>query len=89
MLFLIIPYSWADYSKYILNGIHIMDTTKAIHQAKLNSQAAIPREQQASSMNVTKILWSTLNFKSDFITEGVIRTEHFTESQLPGIVPIS
>ena len=66
-----------------------MNTTKVIHQAKLNSWADLIREQQTSSMNVTKFCEARSISKSQFYYWRRRLTEQFVESQLPDIVPIS
>ncbi len=66
-----------------------MNTTKVIHQAKLNNWANLIREQQAGEMNVTKFCESQSISKSQFYYWKRRLTEQFVESQLPDIVPIS
>ncbi|SDB57557.1 hypothetical protein SAMN02910298_02967 [Pseudobutyrivibrio sp. YE44] len=66
-----------------------MNTTKVIHQAKLNNWADLIREQQASTMNVTKFCDAHSISKSQFYYWKRRLTEQFVESQLPDIVPIT
>lgn len=66
-----------------------MNTSKVIHQAKLNSWADSIREQQSSSLSVSK--WCELHHisKTQFYYWKRQLADQFVESQLPEIVPIS
>ena len=66
-----------------------MDTAKVIHQAQLTNWANLIREQQESSMNVTKFCEAHSISKSQFYYWRGRITEQFVESQLPDIVPIT
>lgn len=66
-----------------------MNTSKVIHQAKLNDWANTIREQQASSLSVTQ--WCDLHqlSKTQFYYWKRQLKGEFVKSALPDIVPIS
>ena len=66
-----------------------MNTSKVIHQAKLNDWANTIREQQASSLNVTE--WGQSNgiAKAQFYYWKRKLKDQFVEAQLPDIVPLN
>ena len=66
-----------------------MNTSKVIHQAKLNDWANVIREQQASPLNVTEWCQSNGIAKAQFYYWKRKLKDQFVESQLPDIVPIS
>lgn len=66
-----------------------MNTTKVIHQAKLNDWANTIREQQASSLSVAQ--WCDLHqlSKTQFYYWKRQLKGEFVKSNLPDIVPIT
>ena len=66
-----------------------MNTSKVIHQAKLNDWANTIREQQASSLNVTEWCQSNGIAKAQFYYWKRKLKDQFVESQLPDIVPLN
>ena len=66
-----------------------MNSSKIIHQAKLNDWAVAIRQQQESSMSVTS--WYKQNHLSttQFYYWKRKLKDQFVESQLPDIVPIT
>ncbi len=65
-----------------------MNTSKVIHQAKLNDWANTIREQQASSLNVAK--WCRYNgiAKAKFYFWKRKLKIQFVEAQFPDIIPV-
>lgn len=66
-----------------------MNTSKVIHQAKLNSWANTIRDQQESSLSVSKWCDTHQISKTQFYYWKRQLADQFVESQLPDIVPIS
>lgn len=66
-----------------------MNTTKVLHQAKLNSWAENIRDQQASNLSVVE--WCNQNHLSStqFYYWRRQLADQFVEAQLPEIVPLS
>lgn len=66
-----------------------MNTSKVIHQAKLNDWANTIREHQASSLNVTEWCQSNGIAKAQFYYWKRKLKDQFVEVQLPDIVPLN
>ncbi len=66
-----------------------MNTSKVIHQAKLNSWANTIHDQQESSLSVSKWCDTHQISKTQFYYWKRQLADQFVESQLPDIVPIS
>lgn len=66
-----------------------MNTSKVIHQSKLNDWANTIREQQASSLNVTEWCQSNGIAKAQFYYWKHKLKKQFVEAQLPDIVPLN
>lgn len=66
-----------------------MNTSKVIHQAKLNSWAESIREQQASSLSVVEWCKQKHLSTTQFYYWRRQLADQFVESQLPDIVPLS
>lgn len=66
-----------------------MNTSKVIHQAKLNSWAESIREQQASSLSVVEWCKQKHLSTTQFYYWRRQLADQFVEAQLPDIVPIS
>ncbi|MBO6129269.1 MAG: hypothetical protein J6P79_10280 [Pseudobutyrivibrio sp.] len=66
-----------------------MNTSKVIHQAKLNDWANTIREQQANSLNVTEWCQSNGIAKAQFYYWKRKLKDQFVEAQLPDIVPLN
>lgn len=66
-----------------------MNTSKIVHQAKLNKWADIIRDQQSSSLTVKDWCSQHQVSKDQFYYWKRKLKDKFVESQLPDIIPIS
>jgi len=66
-----------------------MNTSKVIHQAKLNDWANVIREQQASSLSVAQWYEQNQLSKTQFYYWKRKLKDQFVKSQLPDIVPLN
>ncbi|MBE5872191.1 MAG: hypothetical protein E7294_13205 [Lachnospiraceae bacterium] len=66
-----------------------MNTSKVVHQAKLNTWADLIRDQQSSSLSVASWCEQHQLSKDQYYYWKRKLKDHYVEAQLPDIVPIT